>query len=165
MIIGKHRELLGCHKNVCFSVTYWKYPTSTEWSNQNADIKPLECLWRDLKMSVHRCYTSNLMKLHWICQEGDKMFRCAKLYSGNIQNKTKQSTESKVLISFVLLQMLAFDGTGIQKNCPNYLITEEQESQEQHGGFLQKHLKNPCLTQCLKNNHAFNSSKPSPQGS
>lgn len=106
LTIGKHRDLLGCQKNVCFSMTYWKYLTSIEWSNQNTDIKPIECLWRDLKMSVHRCSTSNLWKLHWICQEREKVFRCAKLHSGNIQNKTKRSTESKVLIYFYTCQHL-----------------------------------------------------------
>ncbi|KAG2461859.1 TC1A transposase, partial [Polypterus senegalus] len=53
-----------------------------EWPSQSPDLNPIEHLWRDLKMAVHRRFPSNLMELERCCKEEwaklDKD-RCAKL--------------------------------------------------------------------------------------
>ncbi|KAG2464976.1 TCB1 transposase, partial [Polypterus senegalus] len=40
-----------------------------EWPSQSPDLNPIEHLWRDLKMAVHRCFPSNLMELERCCKE------------------------------------------------------------------------------------------------
>ena len=40
-----------------------------EWPSQSPDLNPIEHLWRDLKMAVHRRSPSNLTELARICQE------------------------------------------------------------------------------------------------
>ena len=45
-----------------------------EWPSQSPDLNPIEHLWRDLKMAVHRRFPSNLMELERCCKE-----ECAKL--------------------------------------------------------------------------------------
>ncbi|KAG2466986.1 TCB1 transposase, partial [Polypterus senegalus] len=39
------------------------------WPIQSPDLNPIEHLWRDLKMAVHRCFPSNLMELERCCKE------------------------------------------------------------------------------------------------
>ena len=41
--------------------------TVLEWPSQSPDLNPIEHLWRDLKMTVHRCFPSNLMELERHC--------------------------------------------------------------------------------------------------
>ena len=40
-----------------------------EWPNQIPDLNPIEHLWRDLKMAVHRRSPSNPKQLERICRE------------------------------------------------------------------------------------------------
>jgi hypothetical protein len=40
-----------------------------EWPNQRLDLKPIEHLWRDLKIAVQRRSPSNLTELERICRE------------------------------------------------------------------------------------------------
>ncbi|KAK3539900.1 hypothetical protein QTP70_017709 [Hemibagrus guttatus] len=40
-----------------------------EWPSQSPDLKPIEHLWRDLKMAVHQRSPSNLMELERSCKE------------------------------------------------------------------------------------------------
>jgi len=53
-----------------------------EWPSQSPDLNPIEDLWRDLKMAVHRRSPSNLMELERFCKEEWEKLpknRCAKL--------------------------------------------------------------------------------------
>ncbi|KAG2456602.1 TC1A transposase, partial [Polypterus senegalus] len=53
-----------------------------EWPSQSSDLNPIEHLWRDLKMAVHRLFSSNLMELKRCCKEEWAKLakdRCAKL--------------------------------------------------------------------------------------
>ncbi|KAG2461149.1 TCB1 transposase, partial [Polypterus senegalus] len=53
-----------------------------EWPSQSPDLNPIEHLWRDLKMAVHRSFPSNLMELERCCKEEWAKLakdRCAKL--------------------------------------------------------------------------------------
>ncbi|KAG2466468.1 TCB1 transposase, partial [Polypterus senegalus] len=53
-----------------------------EWPSQSPDLNPIEHLWRDLKMAVHRRFPSNLMELERCCKEQWAKLakdRCAKL--------------------------------------------------------------------------------------
>ncbi|KAG2456995.1 TCB1 transposase, partial [Polypterus senegalus] len=53
-----------------------------EWPRQSPDLNPIEHLWRDLKMAVHRRFPSNLMELERCCKEEWAKLakdRCAKL--------------------------------------------------------------------------------------
>ncbi|KAG2469917.1 TCB1 transposase, partial [Polypterus senegalus] len=53
-----------------------------EWPSQSPDLNPIEHLWRDLKMAVHRRFLSNLMELEMCCKEEWAKLakdRCAKL--------------------------------------------------------------------------------------
>uniref|UniRef100_A0AAQ4RY10 Tc1-like transposase DDE domain-containing protein n=1 Tax=Gasterosteus aculeatus aculeatus TaxID=481459 RepID=A0AAQ4RY10_GASAC len=40
-----------------------------EWPSQSPDLNPIEDLWRDLKMAVHRRSPSNLIELERFCKE------------------------------------------------------------------------------------------------
>uniref|UniRef100_A0A8C4T8V8 Transposase n=1 Tax=Erpetoichthys calabaricus TaxID=27687 RepID=A0A8C4T8V8_ERPCA len=40
-----------------------------EWPSHSPDLNPIEHLWRDLKMAVHRRFPSNLMELERCCKE------------------------------------------------------------------------------------------------
>ncbi|KAG2458309.1 TC1A transposase, partial [Polypterus senegalus] len=53
-----------------------------ERPSQSPDLNPIEHLWRDLKMAVHRLFPSNLMELERCCKEEWAKLakdRCAKL--------------------------------------------------------------------------------------
>ncbi|KAG2465422.1 TCB1 transposase, partial [Polypterus senegalus] len=53
-----------------------------EWPSQSPDLNPIEHLWRDLKIAVHRRFSSNLMELERCCKEALVKLakdRCAKL--------------------------------------------------------------------------------------
>uniref|UniRef100_A0A8C4RFJ6 Transposase n=1 Tax=Erpetoichthys calabaricus TaxID=27687 RepID=A0A8C4RFJ6_ERPCA len=53
-----------------------------EWPSQSPDLNPIEHLWRDLKMAVHRRFPSNLTELERCCKEEWAKLakdRCAKL--------------------------------------------------------------------------------------
>ncbi|KAG2467689.1 TC1A transposase, partial [Polypterus senegalus] len=53
-----------------------------EWPSQSPNLNPIEHLWRDLKMAVHRRFPSNLMELERCCKEEWAKLakdRCAKL--------------------------------------------------------------------------------------
>ncbi|KAG2466802.1 TC1A transposase, partial [Polypterus senegalus] len=53
-----------------------------EWPSQSPDLNPIEHLWRDLKMAVHRRFPSNPMELERCCKEEWAKLakdRCAKL--------------------------------------------------------------------------------------
>ena len=42
---------------------------NVKWPSQSPDLNPMEHLWRDLKMYVQRCSSSNLTELERICRE------------------------------------------------------------------------------------------------
>ena len=53
-----------------------------EWPSQSPDLNPIENLWKDLKIVVHRHSPSNLTVLERICREECEKIpksRCAKL--------------------------------------------------------------------------------------
>ena len=53
-----------------------------EWPSQSPDLNPIEHLWRDLKIAVHRRSPSNLTELERICrEEWEKLpkYRCASI--------------------------------------------------------------------------------------
>ncbi|CAB1422919.1 unnamed protein product [Pleuronectes platessa] len=53
-----------------------------KWPSQSPDLNPIENLWQDLKIAVHRRSPSNLTELHLFCQEewtNLSISRCAKL--------------------------------------------------------------------------------------
>ncbi|CAB1453526.1 unnamed protein product [Pleuronectes platessa] len=53
-----------------------------KWPSQSPDLNPIENLWQDLKIAVHRRSQSNLTELHLFCQEewtNLSISRCAKL--------------------------------------------------------------------------------------
>ena len=53
-----------------------------EWPGQSPDLNPIENLWKDLKIAVHRHSPSNLTELEKICKEEWEKIpksRCAKL--------------------------------------------------------------------------------------
>uniref|UniRef100_A0AAZ3RZ70 Tc1-like transposase DDE domain-containing protein n=1 Tax=Oncorhynchus tshawytscha TaxID=74940 RepID=A0AAZ3RZ70_ONCTS len=53
-----------------------------DWPSQSPHLRPIEHLWRDLKIAVHRRSPSNLAELERICrEEWEKLpkYRCAKL--------------------------------------------------------------------------------------
>uniref|UniRef100_A0A8C4RNL8 Transposase n=1 Tax=Erpetoichthys calabaricus TaxID=27687 RepID=A0A8C4RNL8_ERPCA len=53
-----------------------------EWPSQSPDLNPIEHLWRDFKMAVHRRFPSNLMEFERCCKEEWAKLakdRCAKL--------------------------------------------------------------------------------------
>ncbi|KAG2456924.1 TC1A transposase, partial [Polypterus senegalus] len=53
-----------------------------EWPSQSPDLNPIEHLWRNLKMAVHRRFPFNLMELERCCKEEWAKLakdRCAKL--------------------------------------------------------------------------------------
>ena len=53
-----------------------------KWSSQGTDLNPIENLWQDLKIEVHRQSPSNLTELQLFCQEewtNISISRCAKL--------------------------------------------------------------------------------------
>ncbi|CAB1416378.1 unnamed protein product [Pleuronectes platessa] len=54
-----------------------------KWPSQSPDLNPIENLWQDLKIAVHRRSPSNLTELHLFCQEewtNLSISRCAKLH-------------------------------------------------------------------------------------
>ncbi|KAG2464862.1 TC1A transposase, partial [Polypterus senegalus] len=62
-----------------------------EWPSQSPDLNPIEHLWRDLKMAVHRRFPSHLMELERCCKEEWAKLakdRCAQLvasYSNRLE--------------------------------------------------------------------------------
>ncbi|KAF7656539.1 hypothetical protein LDENG_00039920, partial [Lucifuga dentata] len=40
-----------------------------EWPRESPDLNPIEHLWRELKMAVHRLGPSNLKELETICRD------------------------------------------------------------------------------------------------
>ncbi|KAG2458226.1 TCB1 transposase, partial [Polypterus senegalus] len=73
-----------------------------EWPSQSPDLNPIEHLWRDLKMAVHRRFPSNLMELERCCKEEWAKLakdRCAKLvasYSKRLEARIEQSIEQRL---------------------------------------------------------------------
>jgi hypothetical protein len=56
-----------------------------EWPSQSPDLNPIENLWRDLKLAVHRRSPSNLTQLEKFCHEEWKKLsseHCSKLVEG-----------------------------------------------------------------------------------
>ena len=50
--------------------------TVLEWPRESPNLNPIEHLWRDLTMAVHRHFPSILAELEMICQEGwDKLLK------------------------------------------------------------------------------------------
>ena len=52
------------------------------WSSESPDLNPIESLWKDLKIAVHRHSPSNMAELEQICKEEWEKIpksRCAKL--------------------------------------------------------------------------------------
>ena len=59
-----------------------KHANVFKWPSQSPDLNPIENLWQDLKIAVHRWSPSNLTELQLFCQEEwTKMSisRCTKL--------------------------------------------------------------------------------------
>ncbi|MCJ8736209.1 hypothetical protein PDJAM_G00256240 [Pangasius djambal] len=59
-----------------------KYIHVLEWPSQSPDLNPIENLWRDMKIAVHRRSPSNLTELELFCKEEWaklSLSRCAKL--------------------------------------------------------------------------------------
>ncbi len=57
-----------------------------EWPSQSPDLNPIEHLWIDLKMTVHRWFPSNMTELERICKEQWQKIpqsRCAKLVASH----------------------------------------------------------------------------------
>ena len=53
-----------------------------EWPRQSPDLNPIENLWKDLKIAVHRRSPFNLTELEIFCKEKwakISLSRCAKL--------------------------------------------------------------------------------------
>ena len=74
-----------------------------EWPSQSSDLNPIEHLWRDLKMAVHRRSPSNLMELERICKEEWAKLpknKCAKLVA------TYSKRLEAVIAAKVLLQSI-----------------------------------------------------------
>ena len=74
-----------------------------EWPSQSSDLNPIEHLWRDLKMAVHRRSPSNLMELERICKEEWEKLpknKCAKLVA------TYSKRLEAVIAAKVLLQSI-----------------------------------------------------------
>ncbi|KAG2466461.1 TCB1 transposase, partial [Polypterus senegalus] len=73
------------HKHTAKISKEWLQDNSVnvlEWPSQSPDLNPIEHLWRDLKMAVHRRFPSNLMELERCCKEEWVKLakdRCAKL--------------------------------------------------------------------------------------
>ena len=44
-----------------------------EWPISSPDLNPIENLWQDLKIAVHRCSSSNLTELELFCKEWAKI--------------------------------------------------------------------------------------------
>ncbi|CAB1445178.1 unnamed protein product [Pleuronectes platessa] len=72
-----------------------------KWPRQSPDLNPIENLWQDLKIAVHRRSPSNLTELHLFCQEewtNLSISRCTKLvetcsYVPHCQKQTKMDFE------------------------------------------------------------------------
>ncbi len=57
-----------------------------EWPSQSPDLNPIEHLWIDLKMTVHRWFPSNMTELERICKEQWQKIpqsRCTKLVASH----------------------------------------------------------------------------------
>ncbi|KAG2468183.1 TC1A transposase, partial [Polypterus senegalus] len=76
---------------ICFPRKEWLQDNSVnvlEWPSQSPDLNPIEHLWRDLKMAVHRHFPSNLMELERCCKEKWAKLakdRCAKLVASYLK--------------------------------------------------------------------------------
>ncbi|KAG2459283.1 TC1A transposase, partial [Polypterus senegalus] len=73
------------HKHTAKISKEWLQDNSVnvlEWPSQSPDLNPIEHLWKDFKMFVHRRFPSNLMELERCCKEEWAKLakdRCAKL--------------------------------------------------------------------------------------
>ncbi|KAG2469076.1 TC1A transposase, partial [Polypterus senegalus] len=87
------------------SIKEWLQDNSVnvlEWPSQSPDLNPIEHLWRDLKMAVHRRFPSNLMELERCCKkEWAKLAkdRCAKLVS-SYSKRLEAEIAAKVASTF-----------------------------------------------------------------
>ncbi|KAK3510100.1 hypothetical protein QTP70_026829 [Hemibagrus guttatus] len=87
-----------------------------EWPSQSLDLNPIEHLWKDLKMAVHRRCPTNLMELERSCkEEWEKLPKnwCAKL-SGSINTPHYISLMFFISWKQVVLDM-TFGGGGHSK--------------------------------------------------
>ena len=87
--------------------------TVLEWPSQSSDLKPVEHLWRDLKMAVHRRFLPEI-----ICKEEcDKLSKstCAKLVETDLRLTVKDLKQVFSLSLWVIEDRLIFRG--------NYILT------------------------------------------
>ncbi|KAG2460102.1 TCB1 transposase, partial [Polypterus senegalus] len=69
-----------------------------EWPSQSPDLNPIEHLWRDLKMAVHRRFPSNLIELERCCKEEWAKLakdRCAKLVASYSKTLAAKGASTK----------------------------------------------------------------------
>ena len=91
-----------------------KHVNVLKWPSQSPDLNPIENLWQDLKIAVHRRSPSNLTELQLFCQEewtNISISRCAKL-------RAAKDLQRKV----VLPSIDSGGGGGGEYLCINFFI-------------------------------------------
>ncbi|CAB1435100.1 unnamed protein product [Pleuronectes platessa] len=101
-----------------------------KWPSQSPDLNPIENLWQDLKIAVHRRSPSNLTELHLFCQEewtNLSISRWAKLsatppHQGNSPHLCQPWLHLSLLLSLLQCQIVLVSCLTFQRSFPG-LIT------------------------------------------